>query len=419
MRTMKKLLAVCLAALFLMLTMVPSLATDTKVYSEEFFWDKAGEDADNGYKAYEIPYGSPLKIPEDPERYGCTFLGWKDWYTDEFVDLTTQIMDAPGRRFYAAWQVKTYASRFYVFGKLWTTVENVPGEPFIHPRLPMVEGYTFQGWSPKLPEIAPAEELEFHAVFEKNTYSSRFYVNGVLWTTVENVFGEPFIHPRTPMIEGCTFMGWSPKLPETAPAEELEFHAVFEPIIYIAMLLVDGRVYMEIPYVYGQKSIDLPEVPEKPGYTGAWEPYSLVLGGVTIRAIYTPKKYIAQLIVDGSVYMEIPYTYGQKSVALPEVPKKEGYVGMWGPYSLVIGGTKIEAIYSPLDNTVRTVDADADGNGSVDMKDVVLLTRTLAGGWNARVCTANMDVNGDGLINLKDAALIRRYLAGGWGVELT
>ena len=198
----------------------------------------------------------------------------------------------------------------------------------------------------------------------------------------------------------------------------MEFHAVFEPITYVATLLVDGRVYMEIPYVYGQKSIDLPPVPDKPGYTGVWEPYSLVIGGITIRAIYTPNKYIATLIVDGSVYMEIPYTYGQKSVALPQVPKKEGYVGMWGPYSLVIGGTKIEAIYSPLDNTAKTVDGDADGDGVVDLKDVVLLTRTLAGGWDSRVCTANMDVNGDGLINLKDVILIRRFLAGGWDVTL-
>ena len=356
MRNMKKLLAVCLAALFLALTAIPSLAAEPKVYSEEFFWDKAGEDADNGYKAYSIPYGSPLKIPEDPQRWGCTFLGWKDWYTDAFVDLSTQIMDAPGRRFYAAWETVTYTSRFYVFGTLWTTVENVPGEPFIHPRLPMVDGYTFAGWNPKLPQTAPAEALSFNAVFEGNTY--------------------------------------------------------------IATLLVDGTVFAQIPYTYGQKSIDLPKLPEKPGYTGAWEPYTLGIGGVTIRAIYTPVKYIATLIVDGEVYMEIPYTYGQKSVALPQVPKKEGYVGMWGPYSLVIGGTKIEAIYSPLDNTAKTVGGDADGNGSVDAKDLVLLTRTLAGGWDARICAANLDVNGDGAINLKDVVLIRRYLAGGWGVEL-
>ena len=415
MRNMKKLLAVCLAALFVLLTAVPTLAVEPKVYSEEFYWDKAGEDADNGYKAYSIPYGEPLKIPEDPERWGQTFLGWKDWYTDEFVDLPTQIMDAPGRRFYAAWQDVTYTSRFYVFGTLWTTVENIPGEPFILPRLPSVDGYTFKGWNPKPPQIAPAEALSFNAVFEGNTYIATLLVDGAVYAQIPYTYGQKSIDlPKVPEKPGYTG-AWEPY---ALVLGGVTIRAIYTPIEYIATLVVDGAVYMEIPYFYGQKSIDLPKVPDKPGYTGVWEPYSLVIGGVTIHAIYTPNKYVAQLIVDGSVYMEIPYTYGQKSVALPEVPKKEGYTGMWGPYSLVIGGTKIEAIYAPLDNTAKTVGGDADGNGSVDMKDVVLLTRTLAGGWNARVCTANMDVNGDGLINLKDVALMRRYLAGGWDVAL-
>ncbi len=418
MRTIQKLLAVCLAAMLLALTTMPALATDSQTCLVEFYWDKAGDDADNGYKAYEIAYGSFLKAPDDPERYGCTFLGWKDWNTEQLVDLTTLVANAPVLRFYAAWQQTTYTSRFYVFGELWTSVENVAGEPFIQPRLPMVDGYTFTGWDPKTPEIAPAEDLQFNAVFEKNTFTSTFYVFGELWTSVENVAGEAFIQPRLPTVDGYTFTGWSPKPPQTAPAQALSFNAVFEAITSVATLVVDDEVYMEIPYTYGQKSIDLPDVPKKDGYTGAWEPYALVIGGVTIHAIYTPKKYIAQLIVDGEVYRKIAYTYGQKSIALPEVPKKEGYTGMWGPYSLVVGGTKIEAIYSPIDNTAKTVNGDADGNGGVDLRDVVLLTRTLAGGWDSRVCTANMDVNGDGLINLKDVTLIRRYLAGGWDVTL-
>ncbi|MBQ7540778.1 MAG: InlB B-repeat-containing protein, partial [Clostridia bacterium] len=318
---MKKLLAGFLAAVMLLTMAFPALAVDVKLYSEEFYWDKAGEDADNGYKAYEVPYGSPLKIPEDPERYGSTFLGWKDWYTDQFVNLALEIMDAPGRRFYAAWEKDTYTSRFYVNGGLFTEVVNTVGEPFIHPRLPELAGYTFAGWDPKLPEVTPAQELEFNAVFEPNLYTSRFYVNGELFTEVVNTFGEPFIHPRLPELAGYTFAGWDPKLPEVTPAQDMEFNAVFKPNGYIATLMVDGEVYMEIPYTYGQKSIDLPPVPKKDGYTSAWESYSLGIGGVTIHAIYTPIEYIATLMVDGEVYMEIPYTYGQKSIDLPPVPK--------------------------------------------------------------------------------------------------
>ena len=51
--------------------------------------------------------------------------------------------------------------------------------------------------------------------------------------------------------------------------------------------MVDGKLYKEITYTYGQKSITLPEVPAKAGFKGEWESYSLVAGGVTINAIYT------------------------------------------------------------------------------------------------------------------------------------
>jgi hypothetical protein len=59
-----------------------------------------------------------------------------------------------------------------------------------------------------------------------------------------------------------------------------------------------------------------------------------------------------------------------------------------------------------------------DSDGEVDLGDVVLLTRYLAGGWNVTVDETVADVNKDGKIDLKDVILIRRYLAGGWGIKL-
>ena len=70
----------------------------------------------------------------------------------------------------------------------------------------------------------------------------------------------------------------------------------------------------------------------------------------------------------------------------------------------------------PLKPTRVAGDVNSDGN--VDLRDVVILTRYLAGGWNVNVNTKNADVNADGKADLKDTVLIRRYLAGGWGVSL-
>lgn len=70
-----------------------------------------------------------------------------------------------------------------------------------------------------------------------------------------------------------------------------------------------------------------------------------------------------------------------------------------------------------VDITNRTP-GDANGDGALDLKDVVMIRRWLAGGWTIQLNEANADVNGDNIVNLKDVVLIKRYLAGGFGTEL-
>ena len=61
---------------------------------------------------------------------------------------------------------------------------------------------------------------------------------------------------------------------------------------------------------------------------------------------------------------------------------------------------------------------DINGDGEINAKDVTMLRRFLAGGWNVEIEKTNSDVNRDGEINAKDVTMLRRYLAGGWGVTL-
>ncbi len=66
----------------------------------------------------------------------------------------------------------------------------------------------------------------------------------------------------------------------------------------------------------------------------------------------------------------------------------------------------------------ESVCGDVDSDGTVTPKDVTMMRRFLAGGWNVDVVTEDGDVDGDGSITPKDVTMLRRYLAGGWGVEL-
>ncbi len=61
---------------------------------------------------------------------------------------------------------------------------------------------------------------------------------------------------------------------------------------------------------------------------------------------------------------------------------------------------------------------DVDDDGEIGPKDVTMLRRFLAGGWNVSINEEKADVDGDGEVGPKDVTVLRRYLAGGWGIKL-
>lgn len=61
---------------------------------------------------------------------------------------------------------------------------------------------------------------------------------------------------------------------------------------------------------------------------------------------------------------------------------------------------------------------DANGDKAVDVKDVMLVRRYVAGGYGVVLFEAAVDVNKDSFVDVKDVMLLRRYIAGGYGVEL-
>lgn len=61
---------------------------------------------------------------------------------------------------------------------------------------------------------------------------------------------------------------------------------------------------------------------------------------------------------------------------------------------------------------------DANGDNVIDLKDVMIIRRFYAGGWDVTINEKAADVNHDGSVDLKDALIIRRYYAGGWDIEL-
>ena len=60
---------------------------------------------------------------------------------------------------------------------------------------------------------------------------------------------------------------------------------------YTIAFVADGKVVSVENYTSADGNITVPEVPEKEGYSGEWENYTLAVGDMIVNAIYTPGVY--------------------------------------------------------------------------------------------------------------------------------
>lgn len=67
---------------------------------------------------------------------------------------------------------------------------------------------------------------------------------------------------------------------------------------------------------------------------------------------------------------------------------------------------------------INYLPGDINGDGVVGTKDVTVLRRYIAGGYDVTVVDEALDVNGDGEVTTKDVTVLRRFIAGGYGIEL-
>lgn len=68
-------------------------------------------------------------------------------------------------------------------------------------------------------------------------------------------------------------------------------------------------------------------------------------------------------------------------------------------------------LYVKLGEEITTVPGDANGDESINKKDVLTLRKYLAG-HDVEIDKMGADANGDGVINKKDVLILQKYLAG-------
>lgn len=109
---------------------------------------------------------------------------------------------------------------------------------------------------------------------------------------------------------------------------------------------------------------------------------------------------------------------------------EDAEVGKLLPVSVVDGGfvSQREGDNEPYEiettivsNCVNIIDytpGDVNDDGTIDVADVILLRRAVAGGYDVTINNSAANVNEDGKISSMDIVQLRRYLAGGYGTVL-
>ena len=232
----------------------------------------------------------------------------------------------------------------------------VEDKEITEPLVPEKEGYEGKWESYDL----VAFDVTVNAIYTPIQYTVTFVVDGikinVFYYTVED---KNFANPPVPPKTGYAGV-WEDY---TLTTGDVTVNAVYTPIEYTVTFIADGEEAGSVTYTGENKDITEPPVPEKEGYTGVWEEYRLSSESIIVHAVYTPIEYTVTFIADGKVAGSDTYTVESRYVSEPEVPEKEGYTGEWEDYTLTSGDVTVNAVYTPIYYAVHLVFGDGASAG--------------------------------------------------------
>ncbi len=292
------------------------------------------------------------------------------------------------------------------------------------------EGYTFVGWSPELPLVAPPTDLEYEALWTIHRHTVTFnFGNGSDPSTVEQDYGSAISVPNDPVRTGHTFMGWDADIPGTLPDENLVFNAVWQINRHTVTFLDGyGGTIGTSTQDYGSQIV-VPNDPSRTGHTfTGWDsvpPGTLPDSDVTIAATWSINSYtitfnsaggspVSQITALYDSELECPpdpfltgFSFRGWNVPFPETMPAENLTltATWriNQYTITfdtLGGTEIDGItanygspVSPPADPVRTgyrfVGWNSDIPSNMPARDLTITAR-----WSINQYTISFNTAG-------------------------
>ncbi|MDE6868813.1 MAG: leucine-rich repeat domain-containing protein [Clostridia bacterium] len=108
--------------------------------------------------------------------------------------------------------------------------------------------------------------------------------------------------------------------------------------------------------IYDYYELEAPEIPQIAGYTSSWEEYKLQLETyIRVNAVYELITYYVSFVSDDEVLEVFEYNVENTEVEIPETPEKRGYTCEWETFHLEIGDVTVNALFTPIDYTARFI----------------------------------------------------------------
>ena len=146
--------------------------------------------------------------------------------------------------------------------------------------------YSFLAWTPSI--VPVTGDATYTATYTSTPvdYKLTWKVDGESYKNETVPFGMEISKPDDPVKEGYTFK-WVDQIPETMPAQDVTINGEFTAIEYTATFVDEnGETVKTVKFTVETKKLDEPAVPEKAGYVGEWEEYTLGTSNITIKPVY-------------------------------------------------------------------------------------------------------------------------------------
>lgn len=168
-------------------------------------------------ETFECLYGTEISEPERPSApEGYYQQGWTDENGNK-IEFPIVVNENSPSKIKPDFAKQSYTVKWIVDGVATTETYKFE-DAIIIPSSPEKTGYTFEGWTPNIPDCVPANNLEFTAVWTPNIYEAVFDANGGVWENgdtekaVAAAFDSKITAPEAPAKKGYIFTGWSPEV---------------------------------------------------------------------------------------------------------------------------------------------------------------------------------------------------------------